>query len=53
MTEGKIFKEYVKEIPEWAIGIANKEGYPWKEKTKRGVENVTETAFVSHWNSIR
>lgn len=25
MTEGKIFKEYVKEIPEWAIGIANKE----------------------------
>lgn len=26
MTEGKIFKEYVKEIPEWAIGIANKEG---------------------------
>ncbi len=24
MTEGKIFKEYVKEIPEWAIGIANK-----------------------------
>ena len=26
MTEGKIFKENVKEIPEWAIGIANKEG---------------------------
>lgn len=25
MTEGKIFMEYVKEIPEWAIGIANKE----------------------------
>jgi len=25
MTEGKIFKEYVKEIPGWAIGIANKE----------------------------
>ena len=25
MTDGKIFKQYVKEIPEWAIGIANKE----------------------------
>ena len=25
MTDGKIFKQYVKEIPEWAIGIANKD----------------------------